>query len=171
MKKAYILILLTAFAFPSVGNAAISSTSLQATTAVKASVIETTDINSPLLQGKSLGAKKIAVQAALTDIYSQLTSLSMQTQIAINQLNANGIITTDAQIALIGANNSLIKSKNDITAFSTITVSSTRFSSFTLDIMKSTTNTAEISLHEAKTHLLDSLAALKASLPALDTDK
>ncbi len=172
MKKAYILLLIATFALPAVGYAASDSViaTVSTKTAVQTAVVETTDINSPLLRGKTLSGKKTAVLTALSDIYSQLIDLSTQTQSAVNQLNANGVVTDDAQTALISANTSLSKAKIDIAAFGDISVGNTRFSSFTLDSMKNSAATAENSLHDAKNHLLDTLALLKASLPTLDSN-
>ncbi|MDB5254867.1 MAG: hypothetical protein JWL92_243 [Candidatus Nomurabacteria bacterium] len=160
MKKASILILIAAFLFPAYGSAATAP-------AKQTPEVSGIDINSPILQGKTLTAKKAAVLAALTDIYTQLTKLSAQTQEATNQLSSNGIATAEAQTALTASNASLAKAKNDIAVFNAIIVSNTRFSSFTLDLMKNTANTAESSLSDARQHLLDSLTALKASVANL----
>jgi hypothetical protein len=159
MKKLLSLILIAIFAFPVFGHAAASP--------VPAPVV-TTDITSPALQGKTLAAKKKEVEGALRDIYRQLSDLSDQTQTAIDQLNANSIVTTDAQADLTLANASLAKAKSDITTFGTIgTPSGKAASIFALDMMKYTATTAETTLREAKTHLIDTLTSLKASLPDL----
>lgn len=160
MKKVSILILIAIFLFPAYGMAATAP-------AKQTPQVDPIDINSPLLQDKTLTAKKAVVLAALNDIYSQLTKLSAQTQEATAQLSDNGIATIEAQKALTASNASLAKAKNDITAFNAITVSNTRFSSFTLDMMKFSANTAENSLSDARQHLLDSLTALKASVANL----
>ncbi len=156
MKKVSILILIAAFLFPLYGNAATAP-------AKQTPQVEGIDINSPSLQGQSLAAKKTVVLTALNDIYSQLTKLSAQTQEATAQLNSNGIVSAEAQTALSAANTSLAKAKTDIATFNAIVIPA-RYSSFTLDLLKNNANTAEISLSDAKQHLLDSLTALKASV-------
>ncbi len=131
---------------------------------------ETTDLNSPSLAGKSLASKKAEVQTALDDIFSRLTGLSSQTQLAINQLNVSGVDTSAAQTDLITANASLNKAKLDIAAFSALTISPKLSNSANLDILKTSANTAEASLDDTKSHLIDTLNDLKAVVPDITTD-
>jgi len=164
MKKVLSFILITAFLFPSMGQAASAPATTQST-GVQTSAVDPLDINNPILQGKSLAAKKKVVQTGLNDIFNRLTDLAAQTQIAINQLNTSGTATDEAQKAIIAANASLAKAKIDIDAFSGITVSATKSGPLTLSTLKYTANTAENTLNEAKKHLIESLNSLKASLP------
>lgn len=158
MKKTLILVFIAAFLFPAFGHAAAASTKA----AVQTPAVEITDITSPLLQGQTVTAKKVAVQTALSDIYNQLITLATQTQTAINQLNVNGIDTTEAQKEILAANVSLAKAKTDITAFNNLSGKSS------IATLKTSAAVAEASLTEAKTNILESLTALKATLPALD---
>jgi hypothetical protein len=170
MKKVFILILIALFAFPVLGYAATAPSSSKNSSIDASSTVVTTDITSPSLQGKTLAAKKKTVEGALRDIYIQLNTLSDQTQTAINQLNASGIVTTDAQTNILAANTSLTKAKSDIATFATIgTPSSKAAGAFALDMMKYTAATTETTLREAKKHLLDSLTSLKAALPDTHT--
>ncbi len=164
MKKLFSLIVIAGFLFPALGHAATSSTSTS-----PVSVAATTDITSPTLQGKTLAAKKKAVEDALNNIYSQLSDLSDQTQTVVNQLNANGITTADTQANLLAANASLAKAKSDIATFATIgTPSGKAAGIFAADMMKYTAATAETSLHETKTQLIETLTSLEAVLPSLN---
>ncbi|GEM_PF-2169170 len=144
MKKLYLFILIGAFLFPLTGQAFAASQ--PATTSV-------------------IDSKK-AVTAALQDIFTQLTALSTKTQTTINQLNATGVATDNAQTAIIDANTTLAKAKIDIDAFSTINTSN-KNPSLTLSTLKYTAITAENTLSAAKSHIIDSLTNLKASLPSL----
>jgi hypothetical protein len=157
MKKVSILILIMVFLFPLYGHAATGA-------ATQTPQNDGIDITTPLSQGKTLAVKKVAVQAALNDIYDQLTALASQTQTAATQLNSNGIATDDSQAAILAATVSLARAKADIATFTAISVPENRYSSFTFDLMKSTGTAAENNLREAKSHLLDSLTALKASV-------
>lgn len=149
MKKVSILILIAAFLFPTLGHAAPVTTK-------STPQVDAIDITSPSLQGKTLAAKKAAVQSALSDIYTQLTKLSAQTQDAATQLASNGIATTEAQASLLQANASLAKAKTSIATFNT-----TRLN---LEALKVSAAAATSDLSDAKGQLLEALTALKASV-------
>jgi hypothetical protein len=126
---------------------------------------DVTDITSPMLEGKSLLAKKTAVQNGLDDISQQLTDLSSQTQLAISQLTLNNLDTTEAQTDLMYANASLAEAKTDITIFDTITISPKLSPVTNLANLKDAADTAQNSLTDAKKHLVDSLTDLQEILP------
>jgi hypothetical protein len=164
MKKILSFILIASLAFPAAGFAATAAQTAQTP------AVNTIDVTSPELQGQSLSAKKKIVEAALRDMNTRLNKLSAQTQLTINQLTANGINTDNSQASLLNANKSLAKAKLDIDAFAGITVSSTKSQSVTLSTLKYTANTAENTLQEAKTRIIESLNSLKASLTAPDAE-
>jgi stress-induced morphogen len=171
MKRIFTLILIGAFLFPLAGPVSAASqpaTTSTVTGSTQSTSVDPVDINNPTLQGKTLADKKKAVSAALQDIFNQITSLSTQTQTTINQLNATGVTTDEAQKDLIAANSTLAKAKIDINAFGGINVSSTKNPTLTLNTLKYTAITAETTLNAAKAHIIDSLTSLKASLPSID---
>jgi hypothetical protein len=127
MKSYLPFILIMSFLFPVLGHAA---------TVPQPAIITPAPIN--------------IVNKGFLDSYTRLVSLAGQTQLALNQLTAAGLVTDSAQTALTAANTSLAKAKIDNAA-------------------KSIVNKAQIDLAEAKAHLIDSLTALKAALPTLDT--
>jgi hypothetical protein len=131
MKRYLPFILILSFLFPVLGHADSTAPAQNSTPTVAQIDIK--------LENKTL-----------LGIYTRLNDLSSRTQLAINQLNANGIVTTQAQTSLIATNTSLAKAKIDIAA-------------------KSPVNKIEKDLTEAKTNLLGCLTALKAALPTLDT--
>jgi hypothetical protein len=139
MKRYLPFILIIAFLFPVLGQAASIGPVVQP--AVSEDTATTSSTNIPANKG-------------FFDIYTRLSNLSAQTQLAINQLNATGIATDASQAALLTANMSLAKVKIDITSD---------------DTPKTSADKTEFDLSDAKAHLLDSLTALKASLPTLDT--
>ena len=165
MKRYLPFILITAFLFPVLSHAA---TAVTQTGAVQTAAVAPIDLNSPQIKDLTLVQKQKTVSKGLADIYTQLNSLSGQAQLAETQIDANGLDTTKAQTDLLAANTSLDKAKLAIATFSGISIPKT-YSSFTLDTLKYNANIAENDLRDAKAHLIDSLADLKALLPVLDT--
>src|ERR1700744_6453433 len=99
-------------------------------------------------------AQQKTVQLALSDSYTKLSTLSSRTQLAINQLNINGIDTSDAQDSLIAANANLDKAKVTIAAFAAITLSPKVSFTTNLNTLKTAATTAEDSLNDAKSQLI-----------------
>ncbi|MES2224667.1 MAG: hypothetical protein V4478_01630 [Patescibacteria group bacterium] len=155
MKKILFFILIALFAFP-LGSFAAQTPAVAA-------------IDVTPLPGQTLAAKQKTVEAGLRDMIARLTKLSAKTQLTINQLAANDIDTSASQASLALANKSLARAKLDVDAFAGITVSGTKSPALTLSTLKYTANTAESTIQEAKARILESLAALKASLGTTDS--
>lgn len=136
MKRILPLIFIAIFLFPAAGRVAFAAPKPADVASVSQSpAVTAIDVNTP---------------KGLLNIYTQLKNLSLQTQLATDQLNANGLDTAQAQADLTLTNTTLAKAKIAITApFGTIA--------------------AQNALHDAKIHLLASLNDLKALLPVLDT--
>ncbi len=167
MKKVIALIFIALFLFPLSGHAAVAPVTAQAV-AAQSPVVDPLDLNNPALQGQSLAAKKKVVEAGLRDILSRLNDLSGQTQLAISQVNSNGVATDKPQASLIAANALLNKAKTDIDTFSAIVVPA-KNNPQTLTALKAAALTAENSLGDAKAKLIDSLTGLKSLLPTVPT--
>jgi hypothetical protein len=143
MNRVFSFILIPALLFPLFGQAFAAAA--PATPSVQASVI-------------TIQPDQKTIIAALKDIYTRLNSLSSQTQVAINQLNGNGVVTDQAQADLISANTVLAKAKVAIDKLTPQTGP---------DTFKAGVIAAEASLKEGRTDILTSLSDLKATLPSL----
>jgi hypothetical protein len=166
MKRFLPFILISALLFPAFSHAAAVLPTVKAadagtqTAAVQPINPDPAYLNTTPLDGKPLSVQKTTLEAALTDIMTRLNALSTQTQVTINQINASGITTNDAQNSLIAANNSLAKAKIDIEKID---------DQQTVDDMKYGVKVSEDDLHAARIGILASLASLQAGLPALDS--
>jgi len=130
MKKIIPFILIGAFLFPVLGHAAAAPQQNQAISPASMQITET--------------------DAGFHDVLAKLSDLAKRTQVAMDQLGANGIDTTDAQTALTAAKASLAKAKT------------------TLAIPKYSAKTAETQILEGRASILQSLGLLKASLSTLN---
>lgn len=144
MKKLFSYILIAGLLFPVLGGvSAATSTNSGQTTPTST-------------QAVSLDPKTVVT--VLKDIYTRLNSLSSQTQLAINQLNSNGVVTGQAQTDLISANTALAKAKVAIDKLNPQTQA---------DTFKTAVVAAENYLKDGRTNILSSLSDLKAALPTL----
>ena len=142
MKKILPFILIGAFLFPVFGHVFAATAPLDTSKSTEVTV-QTPDI-APL----SVGTTDVNTQ--LHSILDRLNNFSIQTQTAIAELNVNGIDTTEAQSSLDGAKVALAKA--------TLTLTDQNYS----------LKNAEEQIQTGKTDILQSLAVLKASLPALN---
>lgn len=141
MKKVFSFILIAALVFPLFGHVSAAAT--------------------PAIPTQSAVAPdQKALVTALKDIYTRLNTLSNQTQSAIDQLNTNGIVTTQSELDLVNANAALAKAKTTIDKIAPQT---------SPDAFKAAVTAAEGSLKEGRINILNALSDLKAVLPAFNT--
>jgi hypothetical protein len=167
MKRLLPYILISAFLFPAFGHASaapitqpkVADVTTQ-TPSVQPISPDSTILDTDSLDGKPLSVQKTVLAGALTDILNRLSGLSSQTQLTINQINASGLTTDQAQTDIINANFSLAKAKTDIDKIA---------SQPTLDDMNYGIKLAEDELHTGRVGILQSLIDLQASLPGLDS--
>ena len=136
MKRFFAFILIGAFLIPALGN-------VRAFAASKDVAVQT-----PAISPLSLNTAEINTH--FKTILDTLTDLTKQTQDATDQLNLNGIDTTEAQTAIDATTADITKAK------------------LTLATPKYGIKTAQIQIQDAKNDILSALSILKASLPTLN---
>lgn len=164
MKKKLILSILAAIAvvFPlGAVHAQTEGVVLGATSSASQAVVTTPKPDAPV---EPLTIRKQKAETSLRAIHGQFALFATRTQLAIDRLATKGIDVTTAQTELTATTTVLATTKTDLDLFATITVTDDMSEKDTVQV-KVLLKKIEDGLKDARTHLINSLTALKASVP------
>lgn len=164
MKKTLSLALILALSLTyTVGAAETAGTVAGASTV---SVAEAAPTPAPVVDTPlTLTAKKLKAETDLRAIYAQFNLFTLRTQATIDRLSTKGIDTTTAQTALTTSTGELAKAKTALDLFTTIAITDDMTEDQVLATgLKMTLAQIQASLTIARTHLIESLTALRSAV-------
>jgi hypothetical protein len=116
---------------------------------------------------ESLSVRKSKAETDLRAIQAQFSLFTTRTQVTIDRLNVKNITTTKAQAELTTSTALLTEAKTNLDLLAAITIaddSSEKTTEQTTLEIKNTLKKIETNLKDARSHLVESLTLLKASV-------